>query len=744
MKKESVVTTVIIVLVLFTAIIFFRGCEISPSTDPKIFDEPGTYSDQDFYKNGEILSSEITIEDAVFSETLTISDRISNGNIYLNRCDVSQELIINGSASVYLNSGSYRQVTVNNENVQLILLGDAQIDSLTSKQAMSLVVNENSHIKDLVIEKGAKKSSITSQNKGIIGKMLIKSPTDLILNSPSDFIVFGAESTGSTFINNATVKKLQIESKMKLTIAANIETLVVTASGEGTSINLENNAIINNLGMEKPVTINGKGTVNNATMPDVSYLKGTIVPKNLSISAKPLVSDPNGGLMVTTVIARPLDPNTIDTVISQSRSNDWNSAINTRYEANDQPQKPTTNPVIPIPVPTPVPPPLPVPPPAPILVKSIHLSTSDITLLRGDSKVITAVVLPENADNKEVIWKTSDSKVAIVSKGIVTPKGNGLATITATTVDGNHSANCKVTVKTNITAVSKINNIEAENNSIKETLDYGSEYALPTSLVINGYSDERLDCPVNWTPAFADTKKPGETIYTGSLNLPSGYLNPQNIQAKIILTIGSKPVITFSPVVLSQRIFLETNPAPIQANASVTEDKSLNYEWFYKLDQTENMIPIASARSANYSPPVSRTPGIIYYYCKVSANQADSITQLCGIVETKKEVAEFPELAQLPVISKEPASQNISKTQATFELSTEAQVSKGKLTYQWYKSDNELPVGGSAIENAINKNLNVLTSELLSPTYYYVEITNHQEGYSPAVSVSQSAKIIIE
>jgi hypothetical protein len=55
--------------------------------------------------------------------------------------------------------------------------------------------------------------------------------------------------------------------------------------------------------------------------------------------------------------------------------------------------------------------------------------------------------LPDNATNKNVNWKSSSTSVVTVSSnGLVTAVSPGTATITVTTVDGNYSANCTVTV----------------------------------------------------------------------------------------------------------------------------------------------------------------------------------------------------------------------------------------------------------------------------------------------------------
>ena len=59
-------------------------------------------------------------------------------------------------------------------------------------------------------------------------------------------------------------------------------------------------------------------------------------------------------------------------------------------------------------------------------------------------------MLPENATNKKVIWKSSNALVATVDEnGKVTGHKIGLAKISATTEDGNYKAECTVAVSNN-------------------------------------------------------------------------------------------------------------------------------------------------------------------------------------------------------------------------------------------------------------------------------------------------------
>ena len=81
-------------------------------------------------------------------------------------------------------------------------------------------------------------------------------------------------------------------------------------------------------------------------------------------------------------------------------------------------------------------------------VTGIRLDKENILLSEiGETALLRATVLPEDADNKNVRWESSNEKVATVENGIVTCKGYGTAEISATTEDGGFTAVCKVTAE---------------------------------------------------------------------------------------------------------------------------------------------------------------------------------------------------------------------------------------------------------------------------------------------------------
>ena len=87
--------------------------------------------------------------------------------------------------------------------------------------------------------------------------------------------------------------------------------------------------------------------------------------------------------------------------------------------------------------------------PEAVAVTGVTLDKSTAKLTeKGQTVDLTATVAPENATNKNVIFETSNEKVATVDgNGKVTAVANGKATITVTTEDGEKTAACEVTVE---------------------------------------------------------------------------------------------------------------------------------------------------------------------------------------------------------------------------------------------------------------------------------------------------------
>ena len=81
-----------------------------------------------------------------------------------------------------------------------------------------------------------------------------------------------------------------------------------------------------------------------------------------------------------------------------------------------------------------------------VMPTSITMEPTTLSLTVGQTYVLIATVLPENATNKSVTWSSDAPTIAeVLSDGTVTAKSAGIATITAKTTNG-LTITCAVTV----------------------------------------------------------------------------------------------------------------------------------------------------------------------------------------------------------------------------------------------------------------------------------------------------------
>lgn len=127
-------------------------------------------------------------------------------------------------------------------------------------------------------------------------------------------------------------------------------------------------------------------------------------------------------------------------------------------------------------------------------VTSIKLSDSKIELSKGESHKLSATVLPKNADNKNVKYKSSNTTVATVdSTGKITAIKQGNAVIYAISCENESvKAECKVTV-------SSFEVINYTPDELKESLNA----QLGKEIVVNS---KVIEWNTNWSAQYLDNK----------------------------------------------------------------------------------------------------------------------------------------------------------------------------------------------------------------------------------------------
>ena len=151
-----------------------------------------------------------------------------------------------------------------------------------------------------------------------------------------------------------------------------------------------------------------------------------------------------------------------------------------------------------------------------VSVTDIKTDKTSITLEEGKTSKIKTDILPSNATNKSVNWKSNNESVAVVSKkGLIEAIGIGNAVITVTTQDGNKTANINVTV------TKKVDNLDS---ICKSTLKEGfpkRSYTLTSLQVINVkyFNDSLVKDIVTWSssnPSIVKVDRKGNVLAIGT------------------------------------------------------------------------------------------------------------------------------------------------------------------------------------------------------------------------------------
>ena len=112
-------------------------------------------------------------------------------------------------------------------------------------------------------------------------------------------------------------------------------------------------------------------------------------------------------------------------------------------------------------------------------VSGVSLNKSNLNLYIGDTYKFEATIIPTDAKNKAVTWKSSDSSIVSVdANGNVKALKVGTATITVTTEDGNYTATSTIKV----TEVPKVSVTGVSLNNSKVSLDVGEKSKLTATI----------------------------------------------------------------------------------------------------------------------------------------------------------------------------------------------------------------------------------------------------------------------
>jgi PKD repeat protein/chitodextrinase len=189
-------------------------------------------------------------------------------------------------------------------------------------------------------------------------------------------------------------------------------------------------------------------------------------------------------------------------------------------------------------------------------VTGVTLNSTSVSLQNNTTYQLIPTVTPLDASNKTMSWTSSNELIASVDNtGLVSAKGVGNATITATTADGAKSATCSI-------IVSSPNGPDTQSPSV------------PTALNAQNITDATID--LSWVESIDNVGIVGYDVYNGATKLNTQYIltNSYKITGLTACTNNSitvKANDAAGNVAISTPLVVKTNCAPTAVlNANLT------------------------------------------------------------------------------------------------------------------------------------------------------------------------------
>ena len=224
-------------------------------------------------------------------------------------------------------------------------------------------------------------------------------------------------------------------------------------------------------------------------------------------------------------------------------------------------------------------------------VTSLTLDKTSLSLKVGETDIITATIKPASASNKIISYTSSNTSVATVSsKGVVTARGKGTATITAS-VDG-VKATAKVTVSDTRVSVTKVTL-----NKSSLSIEKGSTYQLKATV-----------SPTNATNKTVTWKSNNTSIVTVNSN---GLVSAKGIGSATITA-------TVDGVRATVKVNVLGTEKDVKSVTITDGDLTLNVGDTHKINYKLNPSEITSYR--------------VYYY----TTDSDVISISNGVIKAKK------------------------------------------------------------------------------------------------------------
>ena len=365
-----------------------------------------------------------------------------------------------------------------------------------------------------------------------------------------------------------------------------------------------------------------------------------------------------------------------------------------------------------------------------ISVTGVKLNKSETTIKVGETETLTATIEPANATNKNITWSSTDDTVATVDgTGKVEAKKVGTATIKVTTADGNHVAECKVTVEENTVEVTGV-------SLDKTTLSLEEEGTATLKATVT--PEDATDKTVTWT--IGGTNSDAVTLNTTTGNEVTVTAAEEGT-ATITVTAGSFSdtcTVTVNPkTVAVTEVKLDETELKLEEGktatltATVTPDNATDKTVTWESSAPE-YVSVTPSKTENGKATITANEAAEGQTVTITAKAGDE-TAICTVTVTAKTV----EVTGVTIKVGDNASDTATMTaggtlQLTAEVLPEGATEQG---VTWYTSNDQVAT--------VDKDGTVTAQNVNKSTEVTITATAQDEsGKSDTITITVNPKVV--